>query len=158
MYRRVLSRGAYTGGLLVLTGVLAWVTGQPFVFPSLGPSAYLLATAPDAPASQPRRVLGGHVLGVVAGLLAYWTLAPGLAITADAAVLATGQFRLVLSGVVSVALTTAAMLATDTGHAPACATTLIVSLGLLAAPLQAAGIVVAVVVLAATHALASRVL
>jgi CBS-domain-containing membrane protein len=156
MYRRELSRGLYTGGLLVLTGLLAWVTGQPFVFPSLGPSAYLLATAPESPTSHPRRVLGGHVIGVLAGLLAYWTLAPGLAITTDAAVLADGQLRLVLSGVASVALTTAGMLATDTGHAPACATTLIVSLGLLAAPLEAAGIVVAVVVLAGTHALASR--
>jgi len=44
------------------------------------------------------------------------------------------------------------MLATDTEHAPACATTLIVSLGLLSTPIQAAIVVVSVVVLVAVHA------
>jgi len=34
----------YVGILLSVPGLLAWVTGQAFIFPSLGPSAFLLAT------------------------------------------------------------------------------------------------------------------
>lgn len=50
------------------------------------------------------------------------------------------------------------MMATDTSHAPACATTLIVSLGLLSTPLQVSIIVVSVVVLVAVHAVGSYAL
>lgn len=123
--------GARTGALLLLTGLAAILTGRPFLFPSLGPSAYLLATAPEAPTSQTDRLLGGHALGVVAGLLAYHLLAGGLAVTDPVVPLATEQVRLGASAVVSLALTAAGMEATGYRHAPACATTLIVSLGLL---------------------------
>lgn len=44
------------------------------------------------------------------------------------------------------------MIATDTVHAPACATTLIVSLGLLSTPVQVIIIVVSVIVLVEFHA------
>jgi hypothetical protein len=43
------------------------------------------------------------------------------------------------------------MIVTDTNHAPACATTLIVSLGLLPTPEQVGIIVASVVVLVAVH-------
>jgi hypothetical protein len=66
------------------------------------------------------------------------------------------SLRLAVSGVVAVGLTTVGMLATDTGHAPACATTLIVSLGILSSPLEGAVIVLAVVVLLVEHELLIR--
>jgi hypothetical protein len=31
------------GLLFAVLGAVAWVTGQPFIFPSLGPSAFVLA-------------------------------------------------------------------------------------------------------------------
>lgn len=43
------------------------------------------------------------------------------------------------------------MIATDTIHAPACATTLIVSLGLLSTPVQVIIIVVSVIILVGFH-------
>jgi hypothetical protein len=46
------------------------------------------------------------------------------------------------------------MIATDTNHAPACATTLIVSLGLLPTPTQVGIIVASVVVLVGIHRIA----
>lgn len=52
----------------------------------------------------------------------------------------------------SVVATSWGMIATDTNHPPACATTLIVSLGLLSTALEVATIVISVVVLVATHA------
>ena len=56
--------GAHAGLLLLATAVAAVLTGSPFLFPSLGPSAYLLATAPDATVSRTRNVLGGHAIGM----------------------------------------------------------------------------------------------
>jgi len=38
---------------VVVTGVVSVLTGRLFLFPSPGPSAYLLATAPTVPTSQP---------------------------------------------------------------------------------------------------------
>jgi hypothetical protein len=48
------------------------------------------------------------------------------------------------------------MLATGTSHPPACATTLIVSLGLLSTPTQVGIVVVSVVALVAVHRLVER--
>ncbi|AEN06665.1 hypothetical protein Halar_3039 [halophilic archaeon DL31] len=139
-----LRTGARTGALLLLTGFVAILTGRPFLFPSLGPSAYLVATAPESATSQTDRLLGGHAIGVVAGLLAYHLLASGLVVTDPVGPLAIDQMRLSASAVVSVALTTAGMEATGYRHAPACATTLIVALGLLSNPVDGLVIIAAV--------------
>ena len=146
-----LRRGVVAGALVAVAGALAWVSGFPFIFPSLGPTAYLLAVRPSAPECQPRRVVGGHVVGVVAGLFAFHLLSPDLAVTATLEPLSREGLRIVVSGVLATALTAAGMLATGLPHAPACATTLIVSLGLLSTLPQAAGIVVAVLVLVCVH-------
>lgn len=136
---------------------MAVATGLPVLFPSLGPTAYLFAVAPGDAESRPHRAIGGHLLGVVAGLVAYHALAPGLVATAPSPALSVGTARLAAAGVTSVGLTTAAMLATDLRHAPACATTLIVSLGLLATLRTAGLIVAAVVVLVGVHVLLGRI-
>lgn len=133
---------ARAGGLLAVPGAVAWASSLPFVFPSLGPTAYLMAVRPNGDSTAPRRVVGGHAIGVLAGLLAYHALAPGLVVTAAPAALSIGGLRLAASAVLSVGLTTAGMRATDTGHAPACATTLIVSLGLLSS-LEAGAVILA---------------
>ncbi|SFC16762.1 HPP family protein [Halobiforma haloterrestris] len=143
----------HTGLLLSTTAVVAWLSGLPTLFPSLGPSAFVLAMFQDSDATSPRRVLGGHAIGVVAGLAAYHLLAPGLAMTATTAPGSLAGLRLAASGVVATTLTAGGMLATDTRHPPACATTLIVSLGLLSTVLEGALIVLAVAVLLAAHRL-----
>jgi hypothetical protein len=138
--------------LLALVG-LAWGTGQPFLFPSLGPSAYALAVSPSAATSQHERIVGGHLFGVVGGMLAYHTLAPGLSVVHVPPAMSPAGLRLVASGLVAVGLTTAAMLLTDLRHPPACATTLIVGLGLLTTPVEAGIVVLAVALLVAVDRL-----
>jgi CBS-domain-containing membrane protein len=145
--RDPLRAGGHAALLLAVLGGLVWATGEPFLFPSLGPSAYLLAVHPDGPTSQPKRVVGGHAVGVAAGLFAYTLLAAPLVGTSPPPAASLGALRLAASAAVSVGLTTAGMLATDLRHAPACATTLIVSLGLLAAPLEGVVVLLAVTVL-----------
>lgn len=142
--------------LSTLAGAV-WLSGLPFLFPSLGPTAYLFATKPAAPECEPRRVGGGHAIGVVAGFLAFHAVGAGVALDTLAAPRSIPALRLAVSGVVAVGLTTAGMVATDTGHAPACATTLIVSLGILTTPRAALLILVAVGVLVAENAVLLRV-
>lgn len=146
MHPRPIRESLTAGSLLVVTGVLAWATGQPFIFPSLGPSAYLLATTTPG-TIRGREVVGGHLVGIVAGLAAYYTFAAGHSIIITEPGFTTTQLRLVTSAVTSVTVTTGGMRLTDTGHAPACATTLIVSLGLLTTLTEAAIIAVSVGVL-----------
>lgn len=41
--------------------------GRPWIFLSLGPTAFLVFAAPGAPANAPRRALLGHALALAAG-------------------------------------------------------------------------------------------
>jgi CBS domain-containing membrane protein len=49
---------------IALLALLALVTGSPFVFPSLGPTAYLFFFTPMAEASSPRNTILGHAIGL----------------------------------------------------------------------------------------------
>lgn len=147
MSRQGIETGVVAGSLFAVLGLVAWATGQPFVFPSLGPSAFVLAFETRREKVHPRRVIGGHLIGAVAGFAAYSLLASGVSLTAVPPAFSIAGLRLVLSGIVSVAVTGWGMLATDTVHPPACATTLIVSLGLLSSAVEVGVIVVSVVVL-----------
>jgi len=142
--------------LSTLAGAV-WLSGLPLLFPSLGPTAYLFATTPAAPECAPRRVVAGHAIGVLAGLVAFHALGAGIGIDTLTTPGSVSALRLAASGVVAVGLTTAGMVATDTGHAPACATTLIVSLGILTTPRAALLIVVAVVVLVVEQRVLDRI-
>jgi len=153
------SASLYAGVLLSATGLLAWVTGQPFVFPSLGPTAFDLATGAEADATDrdvARRVVGGHLVGALSGFAAHSLLAPGETVATVASPAAPLQLALVASGVLAVVCTSAGMFATDTVHPPACATTLIVGLGLLSRPLDVGIIAAAVVLLVGVHTVLRR--
>lgn len=152
-----LATSLHTGVLVAVVGTFAWVTGLPALFPSLGPSAFVLATYPDGEASDPRRVVFGHVVGVVAGLAAYHLLASGVVVTEQVAPFSSVGLRLAASSVLAIVLTVVGMLRLGVRHPPACATTLIVALGLLSTPFQGALIVVAVVVLVGVQAAVVRV-
>lgn len=87
------------------------------------------------------------------GLAAYLLFATGISMTGTTDPGSLEGLRLAASGVVATTLTAGGMLATDTRHPPACATTLIVSLGLLSTLLEGAIIILAVVLLVVTHRL-----
>lgn len=143
----------HTGLLITTTAAMAWVSGFPMLFPSLGPTAFVLALFQQSDATSPRRVIGGHVIGVVAGLLAYHLLASGISMASATDPGSIEGLRLAASGVLATTLTAGGMLATDTRHPPACATTLIVSLGLLTTVLEGALIILTVIVLVIAHQL-----
>ena len=56
---------------IALLAVLALFTKSPFVFPSLGPTAYLLFFSPLAQTSSPRNTILGHAIGLICGYAAF---------------------------------------------------------------------------------------
>jgi len=59
--------------LTLAVGVPALIFGmQPWLLPSLGPTAFLQAMAPAQPSSRLYNVVVGHVGGLVAGFFAVW--------------------------------------------------------------------------------------
>lgn len=121
-----------SGLYLLIPGAIAWITGSPFIFPSLGPTAYVLAfdIIPDRTHSS-KSVIGGHACGIIGGLGSYHLLVSpnNLLSVAEPLSLATGV--LVLGAIAALMITTFLMLLFNASHPPACATTLIVSLGIL---------------------------
>lgn len=137
--------GFVNGGASIgLMSVLAVITHSPFVFPSLGPTAFLFFYAPSTPAASPRNTILGHGIGVLAG---YVSLAvTGLTLAPPA--LTTGvTWPRVVAAAVSLGLTAGLMALFDVPHPPAGSTTLIVSLGLLTRPWQLLVLMAAVVLL-----------
>ncbi|HET7549831.1 MAG TPA: HPP family protein [Gemmatimonadaceae bacterium] len=131
---------------IALMATVALLSGQPFIFPSLGPTAFLFFYTPMAPAASPRNAVIGHLIGALAGwvsLAAFGLLHAGPAVGGGVTVARVGAAAL------SLGLTSGLMVLLRAPHPPAGATTLIVSLGLLHTPLQLAVLMAAVVLLCA---------
>ena len=121
---------------LVSIGIMsaaALLTGAPFVFPSLGPTAFLLFYTPTTAAASPRNTVLGHLVGAAAGYLAL--LAFGLQDSGPALSETVSAAR-VGAAALSLAATSGVMVWLRVPHPPAGATTLIVSLGILREPWQ----------------------
>ena len=129
---------------IAVMALAAWATRQPLIFPSLGPTAFLMFYSPRTPAACPRNALLGHAIGIGAGYLAL--LAFGVRHAPPA--LARGvTLPWVGAAALSLGLTGGVMAALRIPHPPAGATTLIVSLGILPRPLELVTLLVAVVCL-----------
>jgi CBS domain-containing membrane protein len=126
----MLVNGFLTIGLLA---GLAALSGIPFIFPSLGPTAFLFFFLPLAASSSPRNALYGHAVGIVCGYVSLWMT--GLQDAPN--VLEEGvNLPRTLAAALSLASTGALMIVCRTPHPPAGATTLIVSLGLVREPFR----------------------
>jgi CBS domain-containing membrane protein len=127
-----------------LMSALAVLTHSPFVFPSLGPTAFLFFYTPTAPSASPRNTLIGHAVGAGAGYLSL--VVTGLTMAGPALSVGVTWPR-VIAAALSLGLTAGVMVLLRAPHPPAGATTLIVSLGLLTRPWQLVLLMGAVVLL-----------
>src|SRR5262245_20593093 len=123
---------------------LAMVFRTPFIFPSLGATAFLVFFTPTTPAASPRNALCGHAVGIACGYAALWLT--GLH-HAGPAIMTKLVWARILATALSLALTGALMIRLNVPHPPAAATTLIVSLGLISHPLYLLVVELAVVLL-----------
>jgi CBS-domain-containing membrane protein len=140
--------------IAILAG-LAMVSHTPLVFPSVGPTAFLLYFMPTAPTASPRNTLCGHALGIACGYAALCLV--GLE-HAPSAILEEIHGPRVLAAALSLAATGALMILFRVVHPPAGATTLIISLGFITSPAHLCVIEIAVALMAlqalAVHRLA----
>jgi CBS-domain-containing membrane protein len=136
---------AYAGlaSLVVLaaSGAVALLLKQPWLFPSLGPTAMLFFQSPEQPAARPLNTVVGHVIGILVGWACLLLLVPPGTPPAPVGGLTPAYL---LSGALSVAITVAVLALLALPHPPAGASTLIVSLGILTQPAQIASMVGAV--------------
>lgn len=137
---------AFVNGLISigLMAGAALLTGAPFIFPSLGPTAFLLFYTPTLASASPKNTIFGHFIGAAAG---YFSLVI-FGLTEAAPALATEvTANRVGAAALSLALTSGLMVWFKVPHPPAGATTLIVSLGILRTPSQLSVLMLAVVLL-----------
>lgn len=119
----------FNSGLSIgLIAVIALISGEAFIFPSLGATAFILFYLPMAEAASPRNVFSAHLVGALAGWLSLWLF--GLA---DMPSVLNGgmDWSYAFAAALSMALTTSIMVLLRIAHPPAAATTLVVSLGLM---------------------------
>ncbi|MDQ2774321.1 MAG: HPP family protein [Acidobacteriota bacterium] len=112
---------------IALLSLLAVLTGTAFVFPSLGPTAYLFFFSPLAESASPKNAILGHAIGLACGYGAFrFAVEYGPVKFHDRI-----DWPTILAAALSLALTGAFMVLLRISHPPAGATTLIVSLGIL---------------------------
>ena len=129
---------------IALLALLAVVTGSPFVFPSLGPTVYLLFIAPVQENSSPRDTILDHAIGLVCGYGAYaLTGAANVPFGVHPGV----YWPRILAAALSLSATGAFMVLLCADHPPAGATTRIVSLGITSKPKELVIIEAAVLIL-----------
>ncbi len=138
---------ATTGFLMLAVGVLGLAVNQPWLFPSLGPTAFVQADFPGRQGSMPYHTIVGHCTGIGAGYAAVF------AVHANSAPAVTGSAELassrVFAGAIAIALTVLGMLLLRASHPPAASTALLIALGAFRTTLHDAGVLVAGVLLIA---------
>lgn len=116
---------------IAILATVAMLSRTPFLFPSLGPTAILFFFHPMSPSASPRHALFGHAIGIVCGYGSLLLL--GLQRAGPDMSGAIGLRRL-FAVALSLSATAFFMILFKAAHAPAGATTLLISLGLITEP------------------------
>ena len=114
--------------LILVVSVAAWLTQQPLIFASLGPTAYEMIEQPHRKSARPYNVIVGHLMAVIAGFVA-------LLITHAWRTPAVSPHNIhpsrVAAAVLSAALTVFLTMLLRATQPAALSTTLLISLGML---------------------------
>ncbi len=144
--RWLISLFSFINGCLsiAIMAMVAHLSDQPFIFPSLGPTAFLFFYTPLAPPASPRNTIIGHLIGALSGLGSLMIF--GLQDVGPALMTGVSNER-VGAAALSLGLTSGLMVLLKSPHPPAGATTLIISLGILRTFEQVIVLMIAVVLL-----------
>lgn len=113
---------------MVILGVAAHVTSWSLIFPSLGPTIFLLFYAPSSRMAAPRNAVLSHLSGALTGWICFQAL---LLIVPDAASSAQTDICRIVTAAVALGLCGIFMSLTGIVHPPAASTTLIAGLGMM---------------------------
>ncbi len=113
--------------LMLVVGAVGLAADQPWLYPSLGPTAFMQAEYPGHRTSHLYNTIAGHFIGLGAGVLAVKALGAGDA----SSVIATHHLTAirVWAAVIAEAATILGMLLLHASHPPANSTTLMFALG-----------------------------
>lgn len=113
---------------MVILGTAAHLTSWPLIFPSLGPTIFLLFYAPSSPMAAPRNAIFSHAAGAFTGWACFQILM--LILPGADTLLQTDPHR-IITAAVALGLCGIFMSLTGIVHPPAASTTLIAGLGML---------------------------
>jgi hypothetical protein len=141
-------------GLVVVVGVCGVIADQPWLYPSLGPSALVTAEYPNQQAARFRDVVLGHLIGLGAGIVAVWLAG------ADTTAVMTREVSAerVLAAALAMAGTIIGLQLLHVSQAPAASTTLVVALGGLRPTLHdVIAVIIGVLILGAAGEVVRRI-
>ncbi len=90
------------------------------IIAALGASTFIVFAMPSSVTAEPRRLIGGHAVGLLSGVLCYFVFLSGR----FGQLIANYEFIFILAGALSVGLSIFLMTITDTEHPPAATTAL----------------------------------
>jgi CBS domain-containing membrane protein len=137
---------------IAIVATIAAITRQPFLFPSLGPTAFLLFYDAQGAQAAPRNVFCGHAIGVLAGYLALVSFG----LTGAKPDLTDITAPRIGAAILCLVLTVSFMIWLHVPHSPAASTTLMVGLGLIRTPPQLTILMIAVVLMIVLGAVINR--
>ncbi|WP_292380012.1 HPP family protein [Methanosarcina sp. UBA289] len=123
----ILLRSVLGGLLALLAGGLGYITGNLWLFPSLGPSIFMMVESPHIKSSSLYNMTVGHLVGIISGY--------SIAIITGAAyvqsVFEVGHLQLshVVASCIAIALVILIHIPLKASHPPAVATTFLITLG-----------------------------
>ncbi|MFB3891829.1 MAG: HPP family protein [Phycisphaerae bacterium] len=143
------------GALVLLAGLLSFLLRQPWLFPSLGPTAFIQAHRPSSRTATLYSTIAGHTLGIAAGFGCVF-LTGAVGAPSVAAIDHAVRSRVAASAL-AVGITMLGQVLLRAYHPPAAATTLIISLGVLHVTWRdGLGLVIGILVVAFTGELLRR--
>jgi hypothetical protein len=144
MHKRDLLLAPAGEAFLIFVAALAgWLSHQPLIFASLGPTAYELVETPHRRSARPWNIFAGHLTGIGAGWLAlFLTHAWRTPAVSTAGV----PFSRIWAATLAAALTVIGTLLLRASQPAAIATALLIATGIMQTPREA-GIILGAVVL-----------
>lgn len=130
--------------LLLLAALVGWLSHQPLIFASLGPTAYEQIETPHRRSARPYSIFAGHLVAIGAGYLALFATRAWYAPPVSTSGVPLDR---VWAVVLSAALTVLVTLLLHASQPAALSTTLLISTGILQQPVDAVLILGAVVLM-----------
>jgi CBS-domain-containing membrane protein len=129
--------------LILILSLAGWISHNPMVFASLGPTAFEIIETPERPSARPYNIVAGNVVAILAAFAALWLTHAWSVPSVSAAGVPLPR---VWAGTLAAMLTVFGTLLIRATQPAALSTSLLVSLGIMQTT-KDAGIILSAVVL-----------